>query len=160
MAASAANRTNTTIDAIEYLAYDIAASTHIYQFTNVCFDASGNLVQASDTSGLQFAGMARREADNSAGSAGALQAEVIPPNELGCVEMIAASPSNVWLDKIVCFVDDTTVALSAGSGSGTVATTNDIRCGRCIQILDTSATGKVLVDTRDRFAYPAANANR
>ena len=126
-----------------YIEYDVAASTTLYQGTLVCTDGSGNLVQASDTASLLFAGMAQQAVDNSGGAAGAKTCRVEPPQNLGVLELDAVSPAKTWLGLLVYFSDDHTVALKA-------TTTNDIVVGRVIRVPNTAAAGKVWVDTTDR----------
>ena len=54
---------------------DVAASTTLYQGAFVCYDTSGNIVNAADTAGYVFAGLCVQDVDNSAGSAGDLSAQ-------------------------------------------------------------------------------------
>lgn len=67
--------TGTRLDSA-LVVYPVAASTSIYNGTLVCINSSGYLVNASDTAGLKFVGVAQEDVDNSAGANGAKSANV------------------------------------------------------------------------------------
>jgi hypothetical protein len=56
-------------------ALPVAAGAHIYAGSLASVDANGYVVPASDTAGHAFLGIARKEADNSAGAAGDINCE-------------------------------------------------------------------------------------
>lgn len=121
--------------------YDVAASTTIYAGALCCLDASGNLVPASDTAGLKFAGVAEEQADNSAGAAGdisvAVRTDIVVECEPGA--LVAADAGTV------CFIlDDQTV-------TDALAATNDVPCG--LYLGDDPKTGKARVHIGHGFAY-------
>jgi len=128
----------------------VAASTHIY-FGNAAMvvDGTGLLLTGADTANGIFVGISRSEADNSAGAASAMNAEVIPLANLKFVEFDAATPLAAWVGVLVFLSDEHTVALAA-------TTTNDVTAGRCLKVTKTGASGKVLVDVTDR--NPIVNA--
>ena len=60
---------------------DLAAATTLYAGVLICFDTSGNLVNAANTSGFTFAGIGRQKVDNSTGAAGDKAAEFYKDGE-------------------------------------------------------------------------------
>jgi hypothetical protein len=95
----------------------VAASTHIYQGTIVCLNLSGYLVPASADPSLTVVGVAQEEADNSAGSAGALEC----PVERGAFYLTnsasTAAISEADIGRIVYAVDDLTVSRTNVAGT-------------------------------------------
>lgn len=142
MAASQANRCDIASVKLQRLLIPIAAATHIYAGIMVARNGSGDLIAGTDATGLSFAGVSEQEVNNT-GSAGDKKCEVTPPQELGCIEVDAASPDETWVDKVLCLVDDHTVALAS-------STTYDIPAGRCVSVEKTGTAGRVIIDTRDR----------
>ena len=77
----------------------------------LCFDTSGNLVAGADTANFNFAGINVKQVDNSAGSAGDLDAEFAHTQ----VERIAQNGNitAAMRGELVFLVDDATVGLAA-----------------------------------------------
>lgn len=147
MAQSTASRTGAVSRQIQSVPLPVKASNKIYQYTEVCVDANGFAVMASDTSGLIHLGYSiSPDVDNSAGSSGDKSVNVVLNPLDRYREFDCSSATQAWVGDLVSFVDDHTVGLQA-------AQTNDICAGRVVQYL--SAT-KVLVDTVDKFNPPAA----
>lgn len=151
MAASSANRFDTAAMKVSTIPFPVAA-VHIYQNTNVGLNSAGFLTPMADTSGLVYVGVATEEVDNSAGAAGDKTCRVTPCSKDPFQEFDAATPLAAWRGKILVFTDDHTVTYAVGAG------TNDIRAGLCLEITATGASGKVILDTTQRFASPAAEA--
>lgn len=129
----------------------VKGSTHIYQGTMVMvISGTGYLLPAADTSGGIFMGLAATEANNT-GNDGDISCEVEPAghNTSRFIEVSATSPDQTWVGKVCSAVDDISVAL-AGTN------TNDVQVGRCIRVSKTGTSGKVILDTADRFAPLAA----
>jgi len=127
MTALAADR-RSKIDIGTFVSYPVAASTLIYSGSLVCLNAAGHAVPASDTAGLQFAGVAEERADNnpgeavnSPGTAGAIDVKV---RTTGVFEFATASTLNdAGVGEALYVTDDQTVSYQA-------ATTNDVYVGR------------------------------
>jgi hypothetical protein len=140
MAASTAARDSAVSRLIGKIPYKVKGSTKVYRNCHVCVNA-GYLQLAADTAGQTYVGLCVQDVDNSAGADGDLSALVQPPalepyHEFDCSSAAQAT----WLDVLVYFVDDHTVALAA-------TTTNDIPAGRVTQVLSST---KVVVDTTRR----------
>lgn len=115
MAASTADL-NTTTFGVDSFSLPVAASTIIYQNQLCCYDANGNIVPASDTANLVFAGSCSLHIDNSAGIAGAVNAPIRPPNigpENKYIALDCSGATQAWCGVAVFFTDDHTVAQSS-----------------------------------------------
>lgn len=146
MAASTAARFDlASVQEVSSLTFPVAASTTIYQGTLVAINAAGNALAAADTAGLVVVGIANQTVNNAGGAAGALSIEVQPLQTLNNVEVYAVNPLQTWVGFLVYIVDDHTAALAT-------STANDIVLGRVVQVNQTGASGKILVDVRDRSA--------
>ncbi len=77
MSATTVDR-NTSKRATDHLVLDVAAATKIPAGAMVARNASGDAVNAADATGLRVLGRAEKEADNSAGLAGDIEAEILP----------------------------------------------------------------------------------
>lgn len=116
MAATTTDR-NTTKRASNLLVLPVAASTKLPAGVLAARDGDGNLVNASDTAGLTVIGRVNTHADNSAGTAGALSAEVergvfLYDNDTGGTPVAAGDEGKV------CYVlDNQTVSADAGSNN-------------------------------------------
>lgn len=101
--------------------YDVAAGEIIYDGALVAFDASGNIVPLSDTADLTFAGVARKGADNSGGSAGDETVYIVPKGEIK-VTLDNALAASGLMSTVLYAVDDQTLDVVGN-------TTNDIPVG-------------------------------
>lgn len=105
------------------------SNVHLYEGTLVSINSSGYAVKSSDTSGDVFAGIAREEVDNSAGSAGDLY---MPVWSTGVVELAANwSAAQTDVGTKVYAVDNHTVDLAAN-------TTNDVLVGIVVEVISAS----------------------
>lgn len=99
----------------------VKASTKIFGGSLVCLDASGWAVPGSTATGLIARGVALKQADNSSGANGAINAET----EQGIFPFEnSASADEITRAEIgdLCYiVDDQTVAKTDGSSSRSVA---------------------------------------
>lgn len=141
MAASTANRYDLGQVLVSYLEIPVS-NVHIYSGIMVCTNASGHLVAAADTANLTFAGLSRQEVNNTAGVAGSVNGQVIPPSSLKFLTVYAANPDNSWIGKLAYVVDDHTVGLAATPD-------HDVVVGRVLAIVATGASGKVTLDVQD-----------
>lgn len=95
----------------------VAASTHIYQGTIVALNLSGYLVPASADASLHVVGVAQKESDNSAGTAGALEC----PVERGAFYLVNSSStaaiSEADIGRIVYAADDNVVSRTNVAGT-------------------------------------------
>ena len=94
----------------------IAASTTIRCGMICCYDSSGNIVEAADTNGLRFAGIARHYVDNSAGAAAAKDILLVNKGEV-VVEGDATLAATGGQGTIAYASDGDTVSNSAGTNS-------------------------------------------
>ncbi len=93
-------------------ALPVAAGAHIYAGSLVSVNANGYVVPASDTAGHAFLGVARKEADNSAGADGARNCEGYMA---GLFEMNSTGVTQADLAAEAYVADDNTV------GTGIIA---------------------------------------
>jgi hypothetical protein len=101
----------------------VAASALIYHGALVCFDTAGRAVAAADTSGYAIAGVAEKQADNSSGSAGAIDCIV----RRGQVEKFATSVLVLAdVGKNAQVADDATLTDAA-------AASNDVAVGTIVK---------------------------
>lgn len=99
--------------------YPVAASTHIYQGTLVFVNAAGNADDDTATGVNAFVGIAIAEADNSNGSAGDINVEVLTEGDFELVGSGFALTDNgmpVYAD------DNYTLSLSLGATSVRIGT--------------------------------------
>lgn len=120
------------------LNFQVAAGVSLFQGTYVITNAAGFLVQASDLAGGKIAGLLSLDVDNSGGADGDKEGPVQPITSIKYTDLDAVSPLPIWINKLVFFVDDHTVALAA-------TTVNDVVVGRVKEIVKTGATGKVRI---------------
>lgn len=116
--------------------YPVAAATLIPAGVLVATDASGNLVNASDTAAIRVVGRAGETKDNSAGSAGDLTCAV----EKGTFKFTNSADHPVtaaYAGKLIFVESNCAVAITS---------TNLIVAGRCLEL---DADGGVWVDTYD-----------
>ena len=102
---------------------------HIYAGAMVCVNAGGYAVPASDTAGLIFMGIAREEADNSAGADGAISVTVRRRGLFRMTFANAISVANVG-DNVFVY-DDEKVDLAAN-------VTNNIFVGIIAKVIDST----------------------
>lgn len=95
----------------------VAASTHIYQGSIVALNVSGYLVPASADASLHIVGVAQIEADNSSGSAGAIECSV----ERGAFYFANGSSTAAIVEadigRVVYAADDQTLSRINTSGT-------------------------------------------
>lgn len=104
-------------------AVPVAASTLIYKNTIVCVDSNGRAVPGADTAGLQCAGIARAQADNSSGAAAAIKVEV----QYGTRYLMTCSGiTQAMLGDALYVLDDQTLVPASGA-------TNDIFAGVLVE---------------------------
>jgi hypothetical protein len=96
----------------------VAATTKIYALSLTMRNSSGKLVPGGDTASCVFAGVAEKQADNSAGVDDAVKCVV---HKRG--EWYFDKSGTPGVGDVVYLVDDHTVALAS-------VTTNDIPCGK------------------------------
>ncbi|MBU1564230.1 MAG: hypothetical protein KJ630_01210 [Proteobacteria bacterium] len=118
---------NTERKAAVLLSLLVAATTTIEAGKMVAFNASGNLVEASDASAVKVIGVADQAVNNSAGADGAKRCQVYTRQ----LFKLANSGSNAVdvadAGTLVFVEDDQTVADVPG--------TNGIVAGRCIEVV-------------------------
>jgi len=113
-------------------ALPVQASSTIYAGSAVSIDTGGEVGPLS-TSDASFAGFARKQADNSSGSAGDINAAIITK---GLIEVtVTGLDDNDDLNDVVYMSDDDTLTLTVGS---------NLPIGRVFQIVDL-ATNKAVV---------------
>jgi len=109
------NSKNTTTGRTNYITVPMAASTKIYAGACVCADASGNAVNAANTSGLKFLGVASATVDNSAGLAAAINITIQSVQAIETLILKGSSVDKTWRGKLVYFTDEETVTTTAGN---------------------------------------------
>lgn len=144
-AASTKARADIPSGDVSRLNFPMAAAEQVFQGTFVCTNATGFLQQADDAVGFVLAGIVELDVDNLAGLDAAKDAPVIPITEIKYTDLNANTPLDSWLNKLVFFVDDNTVALAA-------TTVNDVLVGKVKEILKTGANGKVRISLMERVA--------
>lgn len=92
----------------------VAASTKIWAGSLVCRNSSGYAAKGADTAGFIFAGVAREQADNSAGSNGTISVELYVE---GTFKFAASGLAITDVGKPLYVLDDQTVV----TGDGAVA---------------------------------------
>ena len=123
---------NTTRKATGQIAvHPVAENVKIFAGSQVCLDATGYAVPASDTEGLKFIGVSRIYVDNTGGANGDASIEVWRD---GIFDYATADMGIDDVGKPVFIADDQTVALTS---------TNNVGCGIISEV--ESAT-KVWVD--------------
>lgn len=152
MAASTANRYNLQGIITSRIDRLLAASTHIYQGTLVATNSAGYEVALSDAANIIFDGFAEGETNNT-GAAGAASVPVTTRHgdNLGIIEIDAASPDQSWINAEIAAADDHTGALL-------VQTTHVVRIGRCVAVPKTGVAGRIWVDTGDIGATSLAGS--
>jgi len=123
------------------LGFPVAAGALIYGGALCALNSSGNLVRASDTAGLRFAGVAVERFDNGNGAAGELTATV---RRRGVFKCAIAAAAQADVGKTAYVVDDQTVALAGGS-------TNKVYVGVIAGVIDGT---HVWVDLDRAGVYP------
>lgn len=118
---------------VGYLEEPVAAGETIQQGVLVMANQSGYCEPGADTSNAKYLGVAAQKADNASGSDGDVKVMINRPRYL---EVNYASPTQALLGDIITISDDHT-----GSTGGNVV------LGQCVHIVDTSADGKIVVDT-------------
>ena len=115
----------------DFVAYPVAASTKIPKGVLVNINAAGYAVNSSDTAGETFAGVSHETVDNSTGAAGDLFIRV---ETTGTFQFVDGGANGAQTDVGVDFkiVDNQTVT--------DAATTNNIKCGICVESISTTAT--------------------
>lgn len=115
-----ADRATPRRDAVQF-EFPVAASTKIYAGALVCLNSSGLATKGAASTTLKAVGIAEALADNSAGSASAINVKV----RRGCFRFAnSASTDLIALTEVGsdCYiVDDQTVAKTNGSSSRSVA---------------------------------------
>jgi hypothetical protein len=111
--------------------YQVAANAVIYYNAIVALDASGYLVPAADTAGLDVVGIADEPANNTGGANGALEVRVYRGAALiattGASKLVQA---DVGGDAFI--LDDNTVVKTAG-------TTNNVVGGEVLELANADA---------------------
>jgi hypothetical protein len=132
-----------------FIQYPVAASAHIYAGAFVADNGSGYAVPMADTAGYFYLGRAQAEADNSAGSAGAINVNIDPwdGDSNDRYTEIAVNAANAtratYLGKHVFFVDDNSVNVAGG-------TSNTIIAGRCVGVLSANNINVDMMDVSAR----------
>ena len=121
----------------------IATGALIYKGICVCHNDNGFIQPADDQPNYHFAGISGAQRDNAAGDNGDLDVPVIPLLRLNYLELDAVNPNDRWRGDLCYFTDDHTVALGA-------TTVHDVLCGRVIEVTQTGANGRVVVDIIQR----------
>lgn len=120
MAAQTADR-NTPYRTAEDFEFPVAASTKIFAGALVCINSSSLATKGATATGLKCVGIARDQADNSAGAASAIRVKV----RRGCFRFAnSASADLIALADVGadCYiVDDQTVAKTSGSSTRSIA---------------------------------------
>lgn len=130
MAALTADTTRRTKGRITTQTYAVAASTQIFHGALVALNASGFLVDGSDTANLKVVGVALDAADNSSGGDGDLEVEVYR----GAARVATSGASSLVQADVggdAFILDDNTVVKAAG-------VTNNIIAGEVLEIEDAS----------------------
>ena len=122
MTAAAADRDGKRIDGT-HLPIPMAASEICYRGAGVCVNTAGNAIAAADAAGNVTMGVAVKQADNSAGSAGDIEVEV----ETGIFSFIAAAADQTWVGEDVGWTDDQTVDLTITNAESVA--------GRCVRFV-------------------------
>ena len=109
----------------EKFQFPVAASTTLYQGAIAALDSSHNLVHATDAANRRVVGIVAGEVDNSAGSAGDLNAVV----ETGIFKLANSGTNAVTSAHLgrACFVEDNSIVASS-------AGTNSVVAGRVVQV--------------------------
>jgi hypothetical protein len=99
------------------LSFPVEASTKIYGGSIVATNAAGNAVPASATTAIKVWGRCEKQADNSAGTAGAIQVQVRQgtfafTNGSGADALSSANPG-----VLAYVIDDNTVGATSGGGT-------------------------------------------
>jgi len=139
MAATTADRTEMVTVIVATVPFAVAASTTIYQYETVAINGSGYAVPVSNTSGLNFVGYSTTPGaqSNASGTAGAVNVNVVLIGSDATAryyQFDCSGATQSWVNSLVYFTDDHTVALSAS---------NSIPAGRVIQLLSSTV---VVVD--------------
>jgi len=92
------------------VSYPVATGVHIYKGAAVCFNASGYLAPAANTTGFVFAGVALEECDNTLGANGALYCEVHIKNVSYPMATTGAAITDIG--KLAWIVDDATISIT------------------------------------------------
>ena len=112
MAALTSDRNTKRLATGELASYPVAASTTIYAGSLVCINTSGYAVAAANTAGYKLVGVAREQADNSAGSNGDINVEV---SRAGAFEFASTGLTIAKVGDPVYISDDQTVSTSAAN---------------------------------------------
>jgi hypothetical protein len=118
MSATTVDR-NTPKKATDHIVLDVAASTKIPAGAMAARNSSGDAVNAADATGLRVLGRCEKEADNSAGSAGDIEAEILPGIFLW--ENDESNPVTDAHVGSICYVKDNQTVQSAAGTYGIVA---------------------------------------
>ncbi len=139
MAASTTDRTNTASYAVASLDIPVASGAIVYGGCWAAINSSGYSILAGNVASSRLYGLnSSRRADNSAGANGAIDATIQPIGaNLRFAEFDAVSPAQSWVGTIVFLTDDHTVATSSS---------NSVKAGMVVKVLDTSTAGRVIVD--------------
>lgn len=130
---------------VSRLNFPMAAGEEVFQGTFVATNAAGFTKLVADEAGLVLSGIAELTVDNSGGLDAAVDVPVVPITEIKYTDIDADTPLDSWINDLVYFVDDNTVALV-----GTVA--NNVLAGKVKEILKTGASGKVRISLLERVA--------
>lgn len=123
MSALTANRDTLQRDGV-FESHGVAASTRIYAGSLVCRNASGYVIPAADTATYKVQGIAQEEANNSSGSAAAIQCKT----KWGVARLATSGMGAGDEGKPVYVTDDQTVCLAASS-------TNKVGAGIILDVI-------------------------
>lgn len=116
-----------TIPQPSIFTFDVAAATKILKGWIVAIDIAGNAVAGAATTGLRVMGVARADADNTSGAAGALTVDAEP----GTFRFVNGdSITKADVGCLAYLMDNQTVA----KGSGTGATAGRPIAGKIVQV--------------------------
>jgi hypothetical protein len=108
------------------IAYQVAATTHIYKGSIVAVNAAGNAVPAADTAGLRVVGIAEEEVNNT-GAAGAADVQV----RAGIAALLAGSG--------LALTDVGSIANASDDQTIVTAGTNGVKVGRIVEFVSATS---------------------
>jgi hypothetical protein len=116
----------------DYASVPVAASTTIYKGTLICANAAGDAVDAEDLQEFNLLGVARDSVNNSAGSAGDLDAEYWTSGQFDFT--IAATADNTYLGLPVYVSDNQTVTLTPTAYLGAVGIVRKVNSTTSVRV--------------------------
>ncbi len=145
MAASTKATTRNPSGDVSRLNFPMASGEEVFQGTFVATNAAGFTKLVADEAGLVLSGIAELDVDNTGGADGDKDVPVLPITLIKFTDLDANTPLDSWINDLVFFVDDNTVALAA-------TTVNDVLAGKVKEVLKTGASGRVRISLLERVA--------